>query len=72
MTGAYLRIKRGDKYENIEVEHLTDKERETLFIDRSPVEIINWLNVLSAKLAEHETLVNELVEDGILQKDVNG
>jgi len=30
MTGAYLRVKRNNKWENIEVEYLTDEERETL------------------------------------------
>lgn len=30
MTGAYLRVKRGDKWENIEVEHLTDDERQKI------------------------------------------
>jgi hypothetical protein len=32
MTGAYLRVKRGDEWENIEVEHLTNEERKILFI----------------------------------------
>ena len=32
MTGAYLRVKR-EKWENIEVEHLTDEERQEILKD---------------------------------------
>ena len=31
MTGAYLRVKRNNKWENIEVEYLTNKEREEIY-----------------------------------------
>ncbi len=46
MTGAYLRVERNGKWENIEVEHLTKEERLTLFKDRSPEELVRWMDML--------------------------
>jgi hypothetical protein len=65
MTGAYLRVKRNGKYENVEVEHLTDKEREDLLKDDN--RLIQWLNCVCNKLSEAEKILDDLVEDGILQ-----
>lgn len=67
MTGAYLRVKRGEQWEPIEVEHLTDDERLQQFVTRNPEELIRWLNMLSHKLAECQTVLDGLVEDGVLQ-----
>lgn len=53
MTGAYLRIKRDGKFENIEVEHMTDTERETI-LSKDP-RLLGWLNIVCNKLAEIET-----------------
>ncbi len=50
MTGAYLRIEREGKWENIEVEYLTDQERETIFKSRKNDELIRWLNIVCNKL----------------------
>ena len=52
MTGAYLRVKR-DGWENVEIEHLTDKEREDLFQNR-PEELLKWLNFTCKFLAHLE------------------
>jgi len=54
MTGAYLRVKRDDKYEAIEVEHLSDKEREKQFTVRTPEEMMRWFHLVCNKLAEVE------------------
>lgn len=51
MTGAYLRVKQGDRFENVEVEHLTDAERFEIFSNRQPDEIIRWLNLVCHELA---------------------
>lgn len=65
MTGAYLRIKR-EKWENIEVEHLTDEERQEILKDDP--RLMQWLNVVCNKLAETERLFAELEEEGILER----
>lgn len=70
MTGAYLRVKRGDKWENIEVEHLTDDEIREKFATREPQELISWMLMLCAKVREIEPLLDELVRDGILTRGV--
>ena len=62
MTGAYLRVKRNGKWENIEVEHLTDQERETILKDDD--RLMQWLHIVCHKLSEIQT---ELEEEGILQ-----
>jgi len=53
MTGAYLRVFR-EKWENIEVEHLSDEEREEIFTSRTPEEIIRWLNLVCENLSKLE------------------
>jgi hypothetical protein len=66
MTGAYLRAKRGDKWENIEVEHLTPEELREKFLRRSPEELVNWMDMLCGKIREVEPLLDDLVAAGIL------
>lgn len=52
MTAAYLRAKRDGKWQPLEVEYLTDEERLALFKDRSPEELIRWMNLLCKYVAE--------------------
>lgn len=46
MTNAYVRVKRGGKYQNIEIEYLTDEERQELFKESSNEELLRWLNFM--------------------------
>ncbi len=46
MTGAYLRVKRGNKWQNVEIEYLTDSERGELFKDAPSDEVLKWLNFM--------------------------
>ncbi len=57
MTGAYLRVKRGGKFENVEVEHLTDEERELRF--SGDTDLSSWFNLVCNKLAEAEVVLEE-------------
>lgn len=66
MTGAYLRIKRNNKIENIEIEFLTDEEREQLLKDDT--RLMQWLHIVCNKLNEVNTFLEELERDGILEK----
>jgi len=43
MTGLYLRIKRNGKYENVELEYLTEPEIAELFANRPSSELLKWL-----------------------------
>jgi hypothetical protein len=54
VTGAYLRVKRGGCFQNIEVEHLTDAERMELLGGRTPDALMKWLNMVCIKLADIE------------------
>ena len=58
MTGAYLRIKRKDKWQNIEIEYLTDGEREELFKEADTEEVLKWLNFMCN---QYEGLVLEVI-----------
>ena len=66
MTGAFLRIKRNDKYEAIEIEHLTDKEREETL--KNDDRLMQWLNIVCNKLAEIEPLLDDLEKDGLIKR----
>lgn len=67
MTGAYLRVKRGDKWENVEVENLTDDEIREKFATREPQELINWMIMLCAKIRQIEPLLKDLEANGIIE-----
>ena len=62
MTGAYLRVIRNDKYKSIEVEHLTDREREAIFKNRSSEEVIRWLNLVCKELSNIDNDLKQLAE----------
>jgi hypothetical protein len=66
MTGTFLRVRREDKWENVEIEYLTSDEIESLFLDREPKELVNWLTHLIAQLrpiAEHiDAMIKEDVD----------
>ena len=55
MTGAYLRIKRNGEWQKIEVEYLTDAEREEFMKDDT--RLINWLNMVCNTLTEVEKII---------------
>jgi hypothetical protein len=68
MTGAYLRVYRLGKWENIEIEHLTNDERhEKLAADDR---LIQWLNLVCEKLVYAEEILSALEKDGILARGV--
>ena len=58
MTGAYLRVKRKGKWQNVEIEYLSDKEREELFKEAPPEEILRWLNFMCN---QYEGLILEVI-----------
>ena len=60
MTGAYLRVKRKGKWQNVEIEYMTDSEREELFKEAPPEEILRWLNFMCN---QYEGLVLEVINE---------
>ena len=68
MTNAFLRIKRNGKVENIEVEFLTTEERQEIFKDRTPEELLRWIDVVCRELEKLDELLSELEKEGILEK----
>ena len=50
MTGAFLRVEREGKWENIEVEHLTKDELEDIIGSRSKAEIMDWMHMMASVL----------------------
>ena len=59
ITGAFLRVKREEKFENVEVEYLTHKEMETLFLKRTPEELIRWIEMLGKEVQALEGILND-------------
>ena len=60
MTNAYVRIQREDKWQNVEIEYLTDEERAELFKDASNEEVLKWLNFMCY---QYEALVLEVINE---------
>ena len=60
MTGAYLRIKRKDKWQNVEIEYLTDSERGELFKDAPSDEVLKWLNFMCN---QYKGLILEVINE---------
>ena len=60
MTDLFLRVKRDGFWANVEIEHLTDAEREEIFINRPPEELVRWINVLSKQVAKNNMLLEAL------------
>jgi hypothetical protein len=56
MTGAFLRVKRDGRWENIEVEHLTSEERAEIFTNRDD-DILPWFDMVCNLLAKLEEVV---------------
>lgn len=67
MTGEYLSVKRDGKWDDIEVEHLTDEERETILKDDT--RLMKWFHVVCKSLVDAEDILEELVKDGIISKE---
>ena len=63
MTGAFIRIKRDGIWQNIEVEHLSDSEREERLKDDP--RFMNWLHLVCHALIEAEDVLGTI--QGMLQ-----
>ena len=68
MTGAFLRVKRDDGWTAVEVEHLTGEERKECLGNRTPEELLRWLDVVCEKLSETEKFLDELEAGGLIAK----
>ena len=63
---AYLRVRREGKLENIEVEYLTDSERQEIL--KNDTRLISWINLLCNELVKIEELLLDLEKDGITKR----
>lgn len=59
MTGAYLRVKRNDKYENVEIEYLTDEEIDKIFGKAENEEMRRWIKFLVNQLYSIATFIDK-------------
>jgi hypothetical protein len=60
MTGAYLRVKREGIWQNVEIEYLSDEERNELFKESDSEEVLRWLNFMCK---QYEGLVLTLINE---------
>lgn len=58
MTGAYLRVQRDGKWQNLEIEHLTDAERKEILGSRDTEEVLRWLDCVCHELAHMDNAMN--------------
>jgi len=71
MTGAYIRVKRRGKWENIEFELLTDKEMAE-FVDKDPEVGWKWAIFFAKYIRDKiKPIMDGLVKDGILEEGEN-
>jgi hypothetical protein len=68
MSGAYLRVLRHNKWENVEVEHLTKQELIDKFSQRPAEELVNWISMLCEIVKANETILQELENEGLIKK----
>jgi len=71
MTGVYVRVKRKDKWENIEFELLTDKEMEEFVATKQEQKQDgwSWAMCFAKYLRDNiKPLMDRLIEDGILEE----
>ena len=50
ITGAFLKVERDGKWENVEVENLTEEELNDIIGVRSNEEIMNWMHLMCSAL----------------------
>ena len=60
MTNAYVRVKREDTWQNVEIEYLTDGERNELFKEADTEELLRWLNFMCK---QYEGLVLSIINE---------
>jgi len=71
MTGAYIRVKRRGKWENIEFELLTDKEMAE-FADADPEVGWQWAIFFAKYIRDKiKPIMDGLVKEGILKEGEN-
>ena len=63
MTGSFLRVEREGKWENIEVEHLTDIELNEIIGSRSKEEIMDWLLFTCSVIRFADKAIKKLTSD---------
>lgn len=68
MTGAFFRIKRGDEWENVEIENLTESELVMVLADKDQRYLISAISLLCKIIQRVEPLFQQLERDGIIQK----
>jgi hypothetical protein len=66
MTGIYFRVERGDTWEAVELENLTNEERETLLSDRPKEYVLALLHATCAHIQRLIPMLDDLVQDGII------
>lgn len=59
MTEAYLRVKRNGKYENVEIEYLTDEEIDKIFGKAENEEMRRWIKFLVNQLYSIATFIDK-------------
>jgi hypothetical protein len=64
MTGAYLLAVRDGKRQPVEVEHLTDAERESKLANDP--NLMAWVHMLCHRLVKVETLFQQLEREDII------
>jgi hypothetical protein len=67
MTGAYLFTIRNEKRVPVEVEHLTDEERDARFRTEDPENILAFFNLVCKTLAEIDSDKTVLIPKSIEQ-----
>jgi hypothetical protein len=53
MTGAYVRVKRGGVWDNVEIDQLTDAELDTLLVDLTQGRCMMWAKFLAGWIRDN-------------------
>jgi hypothetical protein len=62
-TGAFIRVERGGRWENVEVERLTPDELAAQFGHRTAAELVNWIAMLCNALRQAEDTLDRIAAE---------
>jgi len=62
-TGAFIRVERGGRWENVEVERLTTDELKSQFEHRTAAELVNWIEMLCSALRRAEDTLDRIAAE---------
>lgn len=66
-TGAYIRVRRNQKWESVLVERLTPEELRAIFEHRHPTELLSWIGLLCQTLRKAQAMLERAAAESFAE-----